>query len=217
MSDDPAGIESIEILGPHAGRTRSVAGRVAVFLGLVTFVGVLTALIIHGLQNGSKEAFQRSVGMPPKTSRQGHFGTLAERLVKKHVLENEDDPASVQFALFDTWNALDDPEVIDSVQEGGLFSPQEMAEIKKQGWGYVRVRYRANNRNGALQLLDTIYFVSNEQVSWFDSNKSGDQWVGQVKDTIASAIVFGKDYKEFLKLLSPPGELLHKMKEARGQ
>jgi hypothetical protein len=83
-----------------------------------------------------------------------------EELVRDHVLDNADDPASVEF---DRWG------------------PHDLKGHPKR----VRARLRENNRAGAKELHDRIYWVDGNKIGIFfggikvrdfDDNRRGDNW-----------------------------------------
>jgi hypothetical protein len=104
-----------------------------------------------------------------------------ESVVRAYVLDNADDPASVEF---DRWGP-DDTEgrLAAAVAEHGTaavvpfsFGPQAKAWFPP-GSLVVRVRYREKNRFGAKMLVDELYSVKDRKVVFHMANFGGDQWL----------------------------------------
>jgi hypothetical protein len=82
---------------------------------------------------------------PPPGDRSAGPSTEAERVALRYVVENEDDPASVRVIRFGPHDDLPAPD----------------------GMTAVRVRYRAKNRFGALEVfVAAVYLKGGRAVDW---------------------------------------------------
>jgi hypothetical protein len=96
-------------------------------------------------------------------------------------MEIVDDPHSVKFASAECFEAGDHPLLRSFSWKAGA-TPKEMAEFKAEDVTLVRIRYRAKNTHGALQLFDVLCVVTcrGPQGAWevlsCEPNDSGDNW-----------------------------------------
>jgi hypothetical protein len=104
-----------------------------------------------------------------------------ESVVRRYVLDNADDPASVEF---DRWGPNDEEGRVAGAiekrfQERGLtgfgLAMQQMGF--PPGSHTIRVRFRAKNRVGAKELVDMLYAVKDGKVVGTQINPFGDDWI----------------------------------------
>jgi hypothetical protein len=81
-----------------------------------------------------------------------------EQLVRDAVLANADDPDSVRFASFESWNPRRDPEMIALFKQAtDLGLGAKVAEVKDAT--VIECCYQAKNKHGALELF-RVYGVA---------------------------------------------------------
>jgi hypothetical protein len=89
-----------------------------------------------------------------------------EKAVRDWIVDNANDPASVQFARWGPHNPKGNDDFLAPL---GVDVPKGVAVL--------RVRWREKNKVGALTLHDELFAVSESKVSRIGENHEGDDWI----------------------------------------
>jgi hypothetical protein len=93
-----------------------------------------------------------------------------EKAVRDWIVDNANDPASVQFARWGPHNPKGNDDFLARL---GVDVPKGVAVL--------RVRWREKNKVGALTLHDELFAVSESKVSRIGENHDGDDWIAAAR------------------------------------
>jgi hypothetical protein len=134
------------------------------------------ALVCFLFLTGCSQVSNPASGVSPSTS--------VEAIVAKHIVDNANDPKSVEFAKWGPNLLMSD---LTPVQQKQFWSALATWKDGEQPKGFVRVAYREKNVQGALELRDLIVLVlADGRVNMWTATEGGDQW----RDSILKG--FGK-------------------------
>lgn len=183
-------------LPPPKGANRW--GRLPWWLLVAGCVGVGAVL---GLTVGGKQ-LRRQIPLVNRVQAKWDASETEAR-VRQFILDNADDPESVQFA---SWGPHDltgelrrlTGQYIEArrPREDDGFSttgPSWYDPAIRDSDYIVRVRFRTKNRLGALELLDTLCFLRNSEqgVAYIYPNPLGDQWLSRLREGLEEGIKKG--------------------------
>ena len=182
---------SATALPPSRQQRRGLLLASAIVAGLLLFV-IAGAVIIAMLTRPGSPSVQPSAATTPPG--QGEALTADEKTVKAFILDNADDPKSVEFAAWGPVVSGDELRKLTAEVEArraadpsrrdgdtGRDSVMEAAAAAVNS--LVGVKYRANNRMGAKELHDEVWLVGKDGSTY--SIGTGWVWVGGLKEELA--------------------------------
>jgi hypothetical protein len=138
-----------------------------------------------------------------------------EAAVRAFILENVDDPKSVEFAR---WGPHDLGAKLGAQRKHAfLFNERRLIELLNYGldrlkkkfdslpdkpYPLVRVRFRLANRMGGRELVDAVFVVVGKTVLPFAAARDGDEWMADMKERIES---LGRLFRERPGTFPGPG------------